>query len=302
MPKATINGTRIHYLQAGDGPDLVMLHGLAADLSFWFLRIVPRLKDRWRVTALDLRGHGYSDAPPSGYRTADLAEDLLALIDHLDIARPHVVGHSFGGAVALHHAVNRPDRLESLALVDSRVHALQPIPPFDDGPFWENRRAKLRAAGMSVPEGTPKVFYMLLEETLMLAEEGLAERAIPPGLIPWKHGSRMDRRVRRLISETTLASDVRETAGLTEDAIRGVTAPTLLSYGALSQCMKTCRALEKLLPLHRTVIHPALGHFFPTSRPEVVANDLAVFLEEMEGSNAVRSARVASSPIRPSGV
>jgi len=283
MPRVVIDGVGINYLQAGQGPDLVMLHGLAADLSFWYLRMVPRLRERWRVTVYDLRGHGYSDAPRSGYRTADLAADLTGLLDRLGITRTHVVGHSFGGAVALHYALMRPDRVESLALVDSRVHALQPIPPFDDAPFWERRRANLRAAGMAVPDDTPKVFYMLLEETALLAGEGLAERAVPPGLIPWKLGSRMDRRVRRLISETTLAHDVRETAGLTEQAIRGIAAPALLSYGGLSQCLKTCRALEKILQDHRTVIHPRLGHFFPTAHPEVLVEDLVGFLDEVEG-------------------
>jgi len=297
MPKTTIRGIGIHYLQAGEGPDLVMLHGLAADLSFWFLRIVPHLKDRRRVTVYDLRGHGYSDAPPAGYRTADLADDLAGLLDHLGIERPHVVGHSFGGAVALHHAVLRPDRVRSLGLVDSRVHALQPIPPFDEGPFWENRRMKLRASGMDVPEDTPKVFYMLLEETLMLAEEGLAERAVPPGLIPWKLGSRMDRRVRRLVTGTTLAADVRETAGLTEEAIGRIRVPTLLSYGSLSQCIKTCRALEKVLPDGRTVIHPRLGHFFPTANPEVLVEDLVSFLDEVEGraGDGIRAGRASSA-------
>jgi pimeloyl-ACP methyl ester carboxylesterase len=289
MPQATINGVRINYLQAGEGPDLVMVHGLTADLSFWYLRILPHLKDRWRVTVYDQRGHGYSDAPRSGYSTRDLAGDLIGLMDHLGIERPHLVGHSFGGAVLLHHAVLHPDRARSLALVDTRVHALQPIPAFDDEPFWERRRERLASQGVRVPADTPRVFYMLLEELVLLEGNGAAEKQVPHGLIPWRAGSRMDRRVRKLLLESTLARDVREVAGLTAEAIGGVTLPALLSYGELSQCLKTCRALEKRLPDHRTVIHPRLGHFFPTARPELIVDDLRGFLEETERARSRRT-------------
>jgi pimeloyl-ACP methyl ester carboxylesterase len=289
MPRAKINGVGINYLQAGQGPDLVMAHGLAADLSFWYLRILPGLRDRWRVTVYDQRGHGYSDAPRTGYSTRHLAGDLIGLMDHLGIERPHLVGHSFGGAVALHHAILHPDRARSLALVDSRVHALQPIPAFDDEPFWERRREKLASQGVRVPEGTPRVFYMLLEELVLLEGNGAAKKRVPPGLIPWKAGSRMDQRVKKLLLESSLAHDVRRVDGLTEEAIGGVTLPALLSYGELSQCLKTCRALEKCLPNHRTTIHPRVGHFFPTARPDLLLEDLRGFLEETESAYARRT-------------
>ena len=189
MAKADIGGVAIHHLQAGSGPDLVLLQGLSADLSFWFLRIVPRLRDRWRVTVYDARGHGLSGMPPSGYTPADFAAELIGLLDHLGIARAHLAAHSFGGAVALSAALRAPDRVRSLALFDARVPALQPLPSTDESPEWRARREALRAKGMDVTEATPKVLYSLLEDAAS-ERNGDGE----PGFRPWNPEGRSARR------------------------------------------------------------------------------------------------------------
>src|SRR5688500_4312892 len=102
-----------------------MVHGLGADLSFWFLAGLPVLSRMFRVTAYDLRGHGHSEMPRTGYSTADMAADLGGLLDHLGLERPHVVAHSFGAAVALHLAARDPERLRSLVLADPAIPLLQ---------------------------------------------------------------------------------------------------------------------------------------------------------------------------------
>src|SRR4051812_28017034 len=102
MPFRTARDLRFHYQQAGSGPDVILIHGVTGDLSIWFLcRAMQELAGAQRVTAYDLRGHGYSDVPPAGYTSADHAGDLLALMDQLGIGRASVVGHSFGGVIAL---------------------------------------------------------------------------------------------------------------------------------------------------------------------------------------------------------
>ena len=65
MPFANLSGARIFYQQIGQGPDLVFLHGLAANHAFWFTRIAFALKQRFRLTLYDLRGHGRSSMPPT---------------------------------------------------------------------------------------------------------------------------------------------------------------------------------------------------------------------------------------------
>ena len=88
MPKILLNNrVRLHYVRVGDGPDLVMIHGLSGNLAVWHLKMAPILQEHFRVLTYDLRGHGYSDVPPSGYTTADMAEDLTQLLDALGFLR-----------------------------------------------------------------------------------------------------------------------------------------------------------------------------------------------------------------------
>src|SRR5579871_4134311 len=102
MPKALLkSNTTLHYQRTGHGEDLVMIHGLTGNLAVWHLKIVPMLFDDYRVLTYDLRGHGYSEVPATGYSADDMAGDLTDLLDALDIERAHLVGHSFGADIAL---------------------------------------------------------------------------------------------------------------------------------------------------------------------------------------------------------
>src|SRR5437764_2511308 len=111
MPKVTLrSGLRLHYQQVGSGPDLVMIHGLTGNLAVWHLKIAPLLWDHFRITTYDLRGHGYSDMPPSGYSAADMARDLEELLEALAIDDASFVGHSYGADISLYHALLHPER------------------------------------------------------------------------------------------------------------------------------------------------------------------------------------------------
>jgi len=286
MPKVVLQGVPVHYVQSGKGPDLFLVHGLAADLSFWYLRVVPRLTDRWRVTVYDMRGHGLSGMPASGYTPADLAGELRALMDHLGIGAAHVGGHSFGGAVALQLALADPERVGSLSLFDVRLPQLQPLPPTTESDFWRERREVLRAKGVEVSEDTPKILYSLLEEIAGQGANGGGRKAGAPGFGSWKPGSRMARRWEKLREETRMPDEVGRCETLNAGALTAVRQPVLLSFGERSRSLDTCKALEKCLPNHRTIIHPDVGHFFPAVRPDYVVEDLRPFLEEVEGRGA----------------
>src|SRR3954467_11401922 len=114
MPKALLeSGLKLHYQRVGTGPDVVMIHGLTGNLAVWHLRIAPLLMDRFRLLTYDLRGHGYSDMPPTGYTADDMAGDLLGLLDRLEIERASLVGHSFGADIALYFAHHFPERVDA---------------------------------------------------------------------------------------------------------------------------------------------------------------------------------------------
>ena len=114
----SIDGVGIHYQEAGDGPALVLIHGLGAS-TFTFQRVVPDLARRFRVVALDLKGFGFSDRPDDDYTLTAQAELVRQLMDRLDIERASVLGHSMGGAVAMRLALAYPERVERLILASS---------------------------------------------------------------------------------------------------------------------------------------------------------------------------------------
>lgn len=114
----TVEGLRIHAEVMGSGPDLVMIHGSngnTRDLSFV---LAPILADHFRVILLDRPGLGYSDPAPAGAEDiAGQAQLLMRAAVQLGAERPIVLGHSYGGAVALAWAVHHPDRLAALVPV-----------------------------------------------------------------------------------------------------------------------------------------------------------------------------------------
>src|SRR5688572_22636697 len=99
MPTALVNGARINYVQSepvgGADEDLVMVHGLATSLAFWYFPYASLFAQRYRVTVFDLRGHGRSEMTPGGYTPQAQAADLEGLMDHLGIETAHLVAHSY---------------------------------------------------------------------------------------------------------------------------------------------------------------------------------------------------------------
>src|SRR3954463_2597593 len=151
MPFCQANGLKFHYQQAGEGPDVVLVHGVTGDLSIWFLcKAIQTLSARHRVTAFDLRGHGYSDAPPSGYTSADHAADALAIMDHFGIGHARLVGHSFGAVVALHAAVLAPDRVDALVLSDPYFPALRHLEDLSRWGHWQAFHKEAADAGVNL--------------------------------------------------------------------------------------------------------------------------------------------------------
>jgi pimeloyl-ACP methyl ester carboxylesterase len=112
-----VGGHRLRVEVSGQGPpDLLCLHGLVDRLEIWD-RMAAKLAERGRLIRVDQRGHGESEAPPGPYRRADLAADVVALIESLGSQRAVLVGHSMGGIVSMAAALAHPERVAGLVLV-----------------------------------------------------------------------------------------------------------------------------------------------------------------------------------------
>jgi len=104
-----VNGVRLHVAEAGEGPPIVMQHGWPQNWWAW-RKVIPALAERHRVICPDLRGFGWSDAPPGRYDKESLASDLLAVLDLLGHERVLLVGHDWGGWVGFLACLRAPER------------------------------------------------------------------------------------------------------------------------------------------------------------------------------------------------
>ena len=118
--KAKLNGTELYYeLHGKEGaPWLIFSHSLACTVRMWDPQIAA-FKDRYRILAYDMRGHGQSAAPAAPYTLEMLADDVLALMKELRIQRAHYVGLSIGGMIGQHLALKDPGRFERMVLADT---------------------------------------------------------------------------------------------------------------------------------------------------------------------------------------
>jgi pyruvate dehydrogenase E2 component (dihydrolipoamide acetyltransferase) len=117
---AEVNGIRVRYARRGAdaGVPVLFLHGFGGDLGNWLFNI-DALSAVAPVVALDLPGHGQSDARLPGTSLAELAGFVAAFLDRIDVPRVHLVGHSLGGAIGAQLALDHPARVASLALINS---------------------------------------------------------------------------------------------------------------------------------------------------------------------------------------
>lgn len=115
MPRVRVGDIDMHYVESGEGPPLLLVHGFQSS-HFAFRPIVRWLAGRFRVLAVDLRGHGDSDKPRGPYAIETFADDLLGFLDALGIDRADYLGQSMGGRTGTMLAVRHPGRLRRLML------------------------------------------------------------------------------------------------------------------------------------------------------------------------------------------
>jgi pimeloyl-ACP methyl ester carboxylesterase len=114
----TVEGVRLHLLQQGTGPDIVLIHGASGNMRDFTMDLVGRLSDRYRVTVLDRPGLGHSDRlDRDGATIFEQADILVRAVAEVGVTRPLVLGHSYGGAVALAWATRHPEATAGLILL-----------------------------------------------------------------------------------------------------------------------------------------------------------------------------------------
>jgi pimeloyl-ACP methyl ester carboxylesterase len=130
-----VSGVRFHLAEAGAGEPLLLLHGWPQNWYCW-RKLIPLLAGERRVIAPDLRGFGWSDAPPGAYDKQTLADDVLALLDELELERIDLLAHDWGAWIGFMLALDQPSRI-------AHYLALNIYPPWPEAPslggllgFW----------------------------------------------------------------------------------------------------------------------------------------------------------------------
>ncbi|MEU1456723.1 alpha/beta fold hydrolase [Streptomyces avermitilis] len=237
MATLRVNGIDVHVQRMGGSGDaarpvVVLIHGMLIDsLASYYFSLAPQLAEEGMdVVMYDLRGHGKTSRPPTGYRIEDFVRDLDGLLDALAVNRPvHLVGNSFGGAIAYAMAAAHPERVAS-------VIAIEAEPP-------------TRAWAQSMYDG------------LVGEEGGLVVREVTQWLRenPGERNARPFRAAGRVLDETALAQEI-PLSSLLDDDLSAIRCPVFAVFGGASKLAAQTGMLEASLAHCRTVVLPGLGH------------------------------------------
>jgi pimeloyl-ACP methyl ester carboxylesterase len=213
----------------------VLVHGLLTDsLASYYFTVAPAFTAAGIDAVMyDLRGHGRSERPPSGYTLDHHINDLETLLDRLDITGPvHLVGNSYGGTIAFGWASRHPKQVASLTLIESN-------PPTTT---WTAK----------IGEILDRVMTELVYDKPDVNSWITANRSHNP--------TRLLKEAARLARETTISRDVPSSRVLTQNEIRSVRCPVLGIYGGNSNIVELARLKHTLLADFRSVVLPGHGH------------------------------------------
>jgi pimeloyl-ACP methyl ester carboxylesterase len=276
MPHLNVNGINIHYQQAGRGPDVVLIHAFTSNMAIWLLTgLVEHLAGEYRVTTYDLRGHGVSEIPPAGYTSAEMVEDLYQLHEALGMGPAYLVGHSFGGVIAMQAAVEHPEMSAGVIVSDTYFPGLKDIEPnIADTAIWKELRQDLLKAHVEI--GTTVDFGSLFQIVANLTPEQTEAIRGVMGASATRWLSQLAR-----LAGTTAGVDIFQTAGLTEGRICSIRVPVVGLYDEETTFSATCRYLESHLSDCKIDTVAGARHVAPLQNAPEFARLIKLHLQRM---------------------
>jgi pimeloyl-ACP methyl ester carboxylesterase len=260
MYQLEVQGLRIAYERAGDGPPLVLLHGYVGDARGTWRRQIEDLSDDFTVVAWDGPGMGHSSDPPETFRLPDFADCLAEFVNALGLERAHVVGLSFGGGLALELYRRYPTIPASFVLAGAYAgwagslpakiveERLQQVLQLSDLPSDRFVRAVL-----------PTMFSASVSELTVEEFSANVSEFHPIGL--------------RVMARSFAEADLR-------DVLPRISVPTLLLYGDqdVRAPLQVSEELHAAIPSSKLVIMPGVGHMSSVEAPELFAAEVRSFL------------------------
>jgi pimeloyl-ACP methyl ester carboxylesterase len=269
----TLHGQRMAYLEAGDGPPVLLIHGIAEAAWAWEV-VIPALAGRHRVIAPDLLGHGQSAKPRGDYSLGNQATLIRDLMISLDIDRATLIGHSLGGGIAMQFAYQHPERCERMVLIAS-------------GGLGQDVTFVLRSLGLP---GAELVAPLVLSNTTRDLMLGIAHwlgrrglKASPGQRALWRSYAGLTEPATRdaFIATVRAVIDQRgQRVSALERLYLAEAMPTMLLWGDKDRIIPVSHALaaHDEMPGSRMEIVSGAGHFIQLERPDYVADLILDFL------------------------
>ena len=269
----SVDGGSLHLLERGEGRPLLLVHGITLQASVWSPQL-HQLTDRYRVLAMDVRGHGRSRAGTDGFGRTVAARDVVTVLEHFDLHDTVIVGHSMGGMILMELAGDFPDQLDEriagLVFMDTAAYQLLPFPALPIAQAL-GRRLKLR-----VDRGRPVPQLRVGENALSWVVARLAFGERP--------SAKAVGQLRRFLEEVPQSTSLPSWIDLLDhDARRALAAthtPSLVLVGSrdLLTPVFAARRISRLLSDSRLEVLPRAGHQLMQERPHEVARLLDDFV------------------------
>ncbi len=259
-----LNGLRLAYDDQGTGLPLIFLHAFPLNRSMWAPQVAA-LSKQFRTIALDLRGHGESDAPLWSFSLDQYADDVFALLDHLHIPQAVLVGLSMGGYVSLAFSRKYENRLKALVLADTRAQADSP----------DGRLGRFHLAQTAYTQGSDAVAETMLPK--LLGATSLRSR---PELVEYARKTIQHAPVSGILVDLMAMADRPDSVA----HLRTITCPTLVVIGQEDQTtpLVDAQLMANEITGARLAVIPAAGHLSNREQPDVFNDLLRGFVEELQ--------------------
>jgi pimeloyl-ACP methyl ester carboxylesterase len=285
----TIQGTRWHWVEAGDGDPVVLLHGIPESWQCWKHQI-PTLATQFKVYAFDLKGYGQSDKSDGDYTMGNVARELLACLDHIGVDRFRLAGHDWGVAIADNVINQAPERVERYVRACLSLHR------------YDARNSLHHHFNAKTPEAASR---------LMRKADAYVrvwfETACKPGLVP------DETEMREIVAEFAHPGTAEAIPRYFRDIPKGepvdygkFTMPILYVHGEHDprQPIEYARGMEEHLPGLEAILVLDCGHFVTRERPRDMTRAMMWFYNSMLGTGVPlfdrsRHHGLPTRPVRP---
>lgn len=258
MPIITVNNRQVHIQELNKGAEqtVVLIHGMFSNLSIYYFNIAPVLAKHFHLVMYDLKSHGMSERFLDGYDLDNMSSDLMGLIDHLQLEKVHLVGYSFGGLIALKTALEYPERINQLVVMEA--------------PDPQDEKAR-----NIIDEYSKEFLEHYVANFTDTTKVQMGKRQM----------EKNHRMYEFLFNQTSIKADmIREKHFLSETDFNKLTASTLLLYGADSNCRPTGEWLQSQISQSELELIPG-DHNIPIQEPQRIAETIAQFLSKILTQN-----------------